>query len=272
MVEEVSEQEQTNTASQEVENVEQEQTPVEEKLTTEVSSGEEETKETSIYDDKVFRQEAEKIRESTKHKISKRYEKDLASERQKISELEERVKTLSTPPDEESFYDETLGQWCASNMTAKEYGSLLQEHTQKRKGEEAFRQKLAPLEERTAKIAESIDDFQPIMTMAVQNRAVSQELVLAAAQEDGGLEILYDLVKTNSPKLVELSRMPSHEQTKALWKMTWAKNSTPPDVKTSADEPIKPESESATVDTDYSSMNFRDGHKEFNKRRGRRRG
>lgn len=271
MVDEVIES--SETEAPESAEVEQESTTPTDNAEQQVDSNEEETKESSnVYDDKTFREEADKIRESTKHKVSRKYEKDLEARSRQISELEEKLKVASTPPDDESVYDDMLGQWCSKNMSVQEYRTLVQEKQTKQREDESTKQAVKPLEERAEKACKALPEFESTMTVAVKNEVVSPQLLLAAAQEDGSLEMLYDLVKTNSPKLDELSRLPPQLQGKEIWKLTWAKNSGAPEVLTSADTPIKPESESATVETAYDKLNYRDGYKEFLKRKERGRG
>jgi hypothetical protein len=261
-----------NLATQET-NTEASETPVE---NTEASNEQVESKESqgepNLYDDKRFREEADKIRESTKHKVSKQYERDLQTERQRIAELQSKVDQLSTPPDSESVYDNMLGDWRPKNMSADEYAAKLQEVQQQRQQQEQQQQFYRPMEERAEKATKAIGDFQPVMSAAVQNGIVAQDMVMAAAQEDGGLEILYDLVKSNSPKLVELQKLPAVDRMKELWKLSWAKSQAPAMKTTSADEPVTPENTVDSGNKDYASMDFKDGYQEFLKERSRGRG
>ena len=125
------------------------------------------------------------------------------------------------------------------------------------------------MEERAAKASQAKQDFQPVMAGAVQSGVLNQNMVLAAAQEEGGLELLYDLVKENSPKLVELQKLPAHLQANEILKLTWAKNSMPKEKQTQADDPVAPEVTRDSGVRDYSSMNFSDGYAEWKKQRSR---
>ena len=128
------------------------------------------------------------------------------------------------------------------------------------------------MEERTAKICQSNDDFQPSMTNAVRSGVLDQNLVLLAAQEDGGLELLYDLVKENSPKLNELRQLPADKKMRELYKLTWAKQQAPVEKATQADDPVTPETTTDSGNKDYASMNYRDGYQEYLKNKSRGRG
>jgi len=228
-----------------------------------------ESKASNLYDNKEFRAEADKIRESTKHKVSKQYEKDLAAERARIAELQSKVEQMSSPPDEESVYDQMLGDWRPRNMSVDEYQQRLQEKQQYEQQAKQQQEIYRPMEERTAKVAQAIEDFQPTMASAVQSGVLNQNMVLSAAQEDGGLEMLYGLVKENSPKLVELQKLPSHLQANEILKLTWARQNMPKEKPTEADEPVAPEVARDSGNRDYSSMNYQDGYEEWKKQRSR---
>jgi len=208
----------------------------------------------------VSNDEAAKIRHSTEHKVTKKYES-------RVKDLEDQIANLSNPPDEESTYDSVLGEWCAPNMTRKEYSEKVSQKIES----ERFRQKqeadYAPRVARAEKVISSIKDFKPIVDNAVNSGVLSQQLVLEASKDDGSLETIYDLVKTGSQKLLEIQRLPNPEdQRLALAKLTWLKNnSSSPKTNSSADSPLS--IVSGTNGDNSEGGEFSNGYKQYIKER-----
>jgi len=232
---------------------------------SETSSEVTEEKKANPYDDPSFRGEAEKIRESTRHKVSKKYEAEVA-------ELRSKVEQLSSPPDDQSVYDQMLGDWRAKDISVEQYQELLQQKQQETSAAKQQQEWYQPMEERAEKLIKTKPDFQSTMTNAVQKGVVTQNMVLTAAQEDGGLELLYDLVKEDSAKLGELKKLPAMQQMKELLKLNWASSQKAPDKGTKADEPVAPETTVDSGNKDYASMNYRDGYQEYLNKKSRGRG
>ncbi len=230
----------------------------------EIETSEEKTSETKVNDG-----EAAKIRQATEHKLNKKFEKELAERNAKIAELQKKISEVSTPPDNESVYDPIIG-WRNKQMTVEEYQQKLLEAQAKQQQLQQEQSFIKPVEQRAAIASQKIPDFQQVLGSAVQAGLVTRNMVLLAGHEEGGLEILYDLVKGNSPKVLELQRLPEHEQAKELWRLAWLKNNPPKATGTVADKPITPVDEigdGKSVRVDYDSLNYRDAYKEFLKKR-----
>lgn len=212
--------------------------------------------------------EAARIRQSTEHKLSRKYEKEFAERDSRIAELEGRLKQAAVPPDDESIYDEELG-WRPKNMSIEEYKERKTYLGQQNKAIQDQRNFIAPIEKRTSEISQKISDFQGVVGGAVRNKLISESMVLLAGSEDGGLEVLYELAKANSSKLIELQNMSEHQQARELWRLAWLRNNPPKSAgSTSADTPITPVNETGNVGSvDYENMDFRDGYKEFKRRK-----
>jgi len=212
---------------------------------------------------------AKQIRESTEHKVSRKFSKQLQEKERRIAELEKKTAELSTPPDNESVYDEVIG-WRPKNMDIEEYKQRLNEinHVNlQRKKQQEF---LKPIEERAEKISKDIADFQPIMQESIKNGSIDPRIVLLAGSTEGGLNVLYDLAKNRSAKLNELKGMSDLHLAQELLKMSIEKNLTHSLAsKTKSDHPIEPLDESPPNQVIYDNLNFRDGYKEFKKRKFR---
>jgi len=211
--------------------------------------------------------EIAKIRQSTEHKMSRKFSKQLEEKERQIAELEKKTTELSSPPNDESIYDEAIG-WRAKNMGIEEYKHRLNEINLVKLQQQKQQEFLKPIEERTAKISKDIADFQPIMQESVQNGLIDPRVVLLAGSTEGGLNVLYDLAKNRSPKLRELKDMSDLSLAQELLKMSMNKNITHSLAsKTMSDHPIEPLDESPPNQVSYDDLNFKDGYKEFKKRK-----
>jgi hypothetical protein len=205
-------------------------------------------------------EEAAKIRAATEHKVSRKYEAKLAEYEKKLAEV-------SRPPDNESVYDDIIG-WRPKNMPVEEYRQRVQEVAAQKAAEEQNSQLYGNVEERAQAVASKFQDFEPTLTGAAHLGKVTPAMVLAAGQEEGGLEALYDLAKANSPKLAEIARLPEHLQVKEVYKLAWAKAAKPEPKRTSADDPIKADPEQIVESRSYQDMDISQaGFKEWQKQR-----
>lgn len=255
----------TNNANNVVENVVSDS-----KIESEVSNESEVVKDAPPEENKISNEEAAKIRQSTEHKLSKKFEKEIAERNAQIAALQQKINEASTPPDNDSVYDQLIGGWRRKNINADEYKQLLIEAHEKQQQSKQQEEFLAPVKQRISAASQKIADFQSTLGMAGQQGLITDKMALIAGQTEGGLEVLYDLVKANSPKVIELQRLPEYRQAEELWRLAWLKNNPPKSSATNADKAISPVDEKGdrkSVHTDYDNLNFHDAFEEFKKRR-----
>jgi hypothetical protein len=245
--------------------VEGEQEPVVEN-TESSETGESQETQASEGATKIASDEAARIREATEHKMTRKFQKEREKYDAELEGYKKKVSDLSTPPDDESVYDEVIG-WRPKNMSADEFRQRLVEQQQQNAAQKVQQDFTAPVERRALEIAAKTPDFESVLKNAASQGIVSETMVLLAGQEDGGLETIYDLAKTNSQKLLEISQMPEHRQAKEIWKAVWNRKAPVAPKTTNADTPVLSERDGETGNTNYADMSYSDGYKEYEKQR-----
>lgn len=208
---------------------------------------------------KISDEEAAKIREATERKVKRKYEAEIAEYKRKMSEM-------AVPPDNESVYDDVIG-WRPKNMSIDEYRQRAQEVQAQQAVRQEQMQYLTSVEQRAAEAKSKYRDFETTIYTAANIGAITPAMALAAGQEDGALEVLYELAKVNSPKLLEIARLPEALQQKEVWKLSWAKRAPVVPKQSNADEPLKPENARELGAMDEKDLDFRAGYEAFKKRR-----
>jgi hypothetical protein len=234
---------------------------------TETSTNDESTKTENLSAEEtahaIDNDEAKRIKNATVHKLTKRHEQEMAQLR---ADYEQRLNTASNLAEEEKF-DPILGA-IPKDLSIDEYRERLEEKAREQAEAARIVAENAPIQKNVLEMTNKIQDFEPVMSNALQSGLLNESLGRIAAKTQDGLHVLYDLVKANSPKLIELSRMTPDLQAIELGKLIYSRNNPPNATQsTKADVPLKPVEESQHTLKDYASMDYDQGYAEYKKRR-----